>query len=308
MHVNLQVFKLQATLEGHTYHEVKGLALSHDGLFFISASNDRRLIVWDLQRLVQQRVLQGHNRGVTCVSISRDDRFAASGSWDGSILMWCIKTGACLRVIQRESIDYVNGVSFSSDGSSLASAGTGGLLVHRDVQGSSTTPTHTVTWHEDPMQSVMYTSTQLFFGCHSGSLRVLDVASGACIQLQRNQIGDQFLMAMSALSADGGMLISASWDGTLSLWGMLRGGSEWVCNLTLTGHTQAVTCVAVCGKWAVSGSEDTTVRVWDLTTGVCQKVMEGHTRAVLAVALSRDCSTAISGGSDCTVKIWRLYD
>ena len=31
------------------------------------------------------------------------------------------------------------------------------------------------------------------------------------------------------------------------------------------------------GKRVVSGSDDKTVRVWDVETGECLKVMEGHT-------------------------------
>ena len=51
------------------------------------------------------------------------------------------------------------------------------------------------------------------------------------------------------------------------------------------------TSVAVSGdgKRVVSGSEDKTVRVWDVETGECLKVMEGHTKArVRSVALSGD--------------------
>ena len=32
------------------------------------------------------------------------------------------------------------------------------------------------------------------------------------------------------------------------------------------------------GKRVVSGSDDMTVRVWDVETGECLKVMEGHTK------------------------------
>ena len=41
--------------------------------------------------------------------------------------------------------------------------------------------------------------------------------------------------------------------------------------LILKGHTAAVTSVTVTpdGKHAVSGSEDKTLRLWDLTTGGC---------------------------------------
>ena len=34
------------------------------------------------------------------------------------------------------------------------------------------------------------------------------------------------------------------------------------------------------GRKGISGSEDKTVRVWDLESGVCLKVLEGHTESV----------------------------
>ncbi|KAJ1551917.1 hypothetical protein HK405_013408, partial [Cladochytrium tenue] len=60
----------------------------------------------------------------------------------------------------------------------------------------------------------------------------------------------------------------------------------------LEGHTDAVTAVAVSpdGHWIVSGSWDTTVRVWDMATGLQQSVLEGHAIGVKegAVAVSAD--------------------
>ena len=34
------------------------------------------------------------------------------------------------------------------------------------------------------------------------------------------------------------------------------------------------------GRYAISGSHDKTLRVWDITTGSCVRVMTGHTDAV----------------------------
>ena len=57
------------------------------------------------------------------------------------------------------------------------------------------------------------------------------------------------------------------------------------------------------GKRVVSGSEDQTVRVWDVETGECLKVMEGHTKMVSSVAVSRD-GKRVSGSWDKTVRVW----
>lgn len=76
---------------------------------------------------------------------------------------------------------------------------------------------------------------------------------------------------------------------------------------TYHGHEGAVLSLAVSdGKTGLSGSADTTMRLWDLATGECLKTLAGHTAHVRAVALTPDGKYAISGGSDKTLKVWDL--
>ncbi|CAM6004056.1 unnamed protein product [Sphagnum balticum] len=53
----------------------------------------------------------------------------------------------------------------------------------------------------------------------------------------------------------------------------------------------------------VTGSEDHTVRVWNVQTGECVHTLEGHTATVHCVAF--DGNTIVSGSVDKTVCIWR---
>lgn len=58
------------------------------------------------------------------------------------------------------------------------------------------------------------------------------------------------------------------------------------------------------GKTCVSGSGDTTLKLWDLGTGKLLRTLEGHQGAVNAVALSGDGKTCVSGSWDKTLKLW----
>lgn len=52
----------------------------------------------------------------------------------------------------------------------------------------------------------------------------------------------------------------------------------------------------------VSGSRDTTLRVWDVQTGRCEHVLTGHVAAVRCVQF--DGRRVVSGGYDYMVKVW----
>ncbi|TFK66196.1 WD40 repeat-like protein [Pluteus cervinus] len=75
----------------------------------------------------------------------------------------------------------------------------------------------------------------------------------------------------------------------------------------LKGHTQWIRSVAYSSdnRYVVSGSNDKTVRIWDVETGQ-QKGTEltGHTHYVTSVAFSSDSRYVVSGSQDNTVRIW----
>ncbi len=58
------------------------------------------------------------------------------------------------------------------------------------------------------------------------------------------------------------------------------------------------------GTRVLSGSNDRTVRLWDVETGRCLRVLEGHTATVNGVAWSADRRHALSGSGDHTVRLW----
>jgi WD40 repeat protein len=56
----------------------------------------------------------------------------------------------------------------------------------------------------------------------------------------------------------------------------------------------------------VSGSEDNTLRVWDLETGETKATLLGHTNFVRALAVTLDGRHAVSGSADKTLRLWDL--
>ena len=75
---------------------------------------------------------------------------------------------------------------------------------------------------------------------------------------------------------------------------------------TMPGHRGMVRTMATSpnGQWAVSGAEDATVRLWDLTTGLCRATLQGHESSVRSVAISPDGQLIASGSADGLVSLW----
>ncbi|KAL6406189.1 hypothetical protein AUP68_10357 [Ilyonectria robusta] len=83
--------------------------------------------------------------------------------------------------------------------------------------------------------------------------------------------------------------------------------SDWnACLQTLEGHGDSVRSVAFSadGQRLASGSDDSTIKVWDVATGACLQTLEGHGDSVLTVAFSADGQRLASGSGDNTIKVW----
>jgi WD40 repeat protein len=76
----------------------------------------------------------------------------------------------------------------------------------------------------------------------------------------------------------------------------------------LTGHEGGVTSVAVTpdGHNALSASEDRTLRLWDLDTGLELRCFTGHESRVNSVVVLPDGHRALSASEDQTLRLWDL--
>ncbi len=65
-------------------------------------------------------------------------------------------------------------------------------------------------------------------------------------------------------------------------------------------------CLSPDGRFALSGSEDKTLKLWEVATGRCLRTFKGHTHYVFSVCLSPDGRFALSGSEDKTLKLWEV--
>lgn len=61
---------------------------------------------------------------------------------------------------------------------------------------------------------------------------------------------------------------------------------------------------AVAGRLA-TGSQDHTLRIWDVDTGECMKLLHGHTDTIRSLQVLRDGFLA-SGSKDKSIRLWHV--
>ncbi|XP_065157795.1 small ribosomal subunit protein RACK1 [Atheta coriaria] len=102
-------------------------------------------------------------------------------------------------------------------------------------------------------------------------------------------------------------ILSASRDKTLIVWKLTRDETQYGVPLKrLYGHSHFISDVVLSsdGNYALSGSWDKTLRLWDLAAGKTTRRFEDHTKDVLSVAFSVDNRQIVSGSRDKTIKLW----
>ena len=77
---------------------------------------------------------------------------------------------------------------------------------------------------------------------------------------------------------------------------------------TLEGHTSWVHTVALTpdGRYAISGSGDATLQMWDLESNQPSRRFTGHKGPIKSLAITPDGRCAVSASSDQTLRVWEL--
>ena len=228
-----------------------------------------------------------------------NDGQLASGSMDGSVIIWDIPSGQPVHTLTGHS-GTVSSVAWSNDGR-LASASEDGTIIIWDIASGKPLHTifHTVSGRFRAVNSVAWSyDGQLASASDNGSIVVWDTASGQRLQTLSGHSGNVFSVAWSY----DGRLASGSIDDSIIIWDLASGQPLQ----TLSGHSGNVRSVAWSNDGQLaSGSFDGSVIIWDLTSGQPLQTLSGHSGNVRSVAWSNDGQLA-SGSFDGSVIIWDL--
>ncbi|KAG9457271.1 hypothetical protein H6P81_001779 [Aristolochia fimbriata] len=190
----------------------------------------------------------------------------------------------------------------SSDGSFLVCACDDKIKI---VETSNASIRHTIDGDEAAVTALALSpdDNRLFSVTHSRQIRIWDLSSLRCLRSWKAHDGP--VMAMTCDSS-GGLLATAGADKKVFVWDV----EGCYCTHSFKGHKGVVTSImfhpAPDNLLLFSGSDDATVRVWDLVSKKCIAVLEKHFSTVTSLAVSENGWTLLSAGRDKVVNLWDL--
>ena len=148
---------------------------------------------------------------------------------------------------------------------------------------------------------------RLVSGHHDRCIRVWDLATGDC---QTTLEGHE--SSVCCLTVCGARLVSGSYDGRLRFWAAVAGGGGGgegeagglACDAAVEGHTRTVSALVGWRGMAISGSFDSSIRVWCAKDGAAEASLDGHSGDVNALVVHAH--RLYSCADDQTLRVWAL--
>ncbi|KAF9653171.1 WD40 repeat-like protein [Thelephora ganbajun] len=191
------------------------------------------------------------HQSTTSPNINRG-KMLFSASDDGTIRLWDLSSGACVRVfaghlgqVQTLKLSYMERLLSECKREASASKG------DRDFDTSSAS-SKTEDDGSSPDRGPV-----LISGSLDNTIKTWDINTGKAMKTFFGHIEGVWSVA-----ADKMRLISGSHDRTIKIWDCEQGR----CATTLVGHRGAVTCLDLTEDKIVSGSDDGDVRIWSFSS------------------------------------------
>jgi WD40 repeat protein/serine/threonine protein kinase len=321
-------------------------AISADGKWIVTGGNDSVAQVWDSQKGDQPLfVLRGHKSEVTAVAISADNQWILTGDARGRAKMWDVKTRTVKYVMENHS-RRITGALFLADGSRVLTSSSDNTVAQWDTATGKEIGSLRLK-HTDSVATMALrpVGRQLVTGCVDGSVRVWDIDQAQVLgSFEMGSVNGVTISpdGQRAVAVDSNDRKIAVWSmndsGTIKpqtvfeydaqLWsatftpdgtGVLTvGGSEaTIVDLKSQKSTASFSPHGVVasanfsmdGKLVVTGSWDSSARIWNASTGeVIRKLSDqnGHAGSVLSACFSPDGESryVLTAGDAGNVILW----
>ena len=210
---------------------VRCLDVSHDGTLAVTGDHSNATRVWDVKAHSVVRELRGHSGAVRSVALDPEARRAATGSDDGTILVFNLADGKKSLVLKGLGRP-VESVAFSPDGALIAGATSAG----KSEDENAVTRVWTAGTGEELFQ--FEGGTSVAFGADSRQLAVIDPVSDAQPESSR--------VTVRSLTNGETLKSLPEFEGRLSHVAWSRDGSRIVMAGAKAAEGKTVTSVVAC--------------------------------------------------------------
>ncbi|MCA9194477.1 MAG: protein kinase [Planctomycetales bacterium] len=271
LHLNAQTTAGRiAAVDFHPSSKQYAVAIRKELARTASSSGKPRIEIWETERHSLVARFEGHRDWLNCVRYSPDGKYLISGSDDKTVRVWdvdaqsatAVFTGHPSAVIHAAFLDEQRAISVDKSGQAIIwDIASRRILNQWQVANRSTTES------EIPLSAETHSASKILVVAEETEITFWDLQSGAKLaivpapspiyHLQFDQSGSR--LSVSTERAD------------IEIFDTSRLKSKGIValQLTLKGHTEAVTCTTFSsdGSRLVSVSEDESVRMFELTTG-----------------------------------------
>jgi WD40 repeat protein/class 3 adenylate cyclase len=226
-------------------------------------------------------------------------------TWQAEAALWQIVNQYRLQSELIGHVDTVNDVTWSPDGTRMASGSNDGTLriwdakTHSQLLQISAHPASSVYTAGVSKVAWSLDGTRIATAGTEGKVKVWDAVTGE--QLAEFS-GHSVRVWGVAWSPDGTLVASSSADGVVIVWDAATGEGKY----TLSGHSGAVKSVAWSpdGQSIATAGDDKTARIWDAASGEQKLILAGHTNGVWSVDWSPDGTRLATASEDGRVIVW----
>jgi WD40 repeat protein len=285
--------------------EINAVAFSPDGRTAISGGKDTTAVLWDVRTGDIIRRFTEYENEIGEVAFSPDGRniLAGGNAADSPIIQWNIETGQVIRRFEGPE-GPVGGIEFLPDGSAFLSRSDDGVFILWDFETGDIVRQANINLDEITggllAWAISPDGLTAVTGDESFGIILWDLSTGEL--LGRYDIPGGVNAVTFYPDNNGTVLVSSLGTDSLVTLDLQTGQ----LSDSLKGHSDAIFDVAMMsnGRYAVTASQDKTVRLWELDRGHVIRRFAPPGALAFEVDLSPDGRTALSASTNGTVTLW----